>query len=176
MRSSETFIGVFAKLGAVSFSLIYLSVSLSIWTWLRHLPDGRDWVILTIVPACLCDTFGLIFGKSFGKRRFAPRVSPNKTWAGFGGALIGSLLGSYLVRSILMPSLSLTDMVAIALGLWIFSPLGDLVESLIKRSLQVKDSGTIIPGHGGMLDRLDSFLFSAPFLHYSLLCLLKETR
>jgi len=76
---------------------------------------------------------------------------------------------------IFLPDLDLSSTLFLAIGMGILGQVGDFIESMLKRSAQVKDSGSFIPGHGGMLDRLDSFLFSAPFLHYSLLYLLKET-
>lgn len=168
MWMAADLVPVLNKLGRFAFGVLYLGVSLSMWAWLRHLPSGKYWVILTIVPACLCDTFAYIFGKTIGRRKFAPLVSPNKTWEGFFGALVGSVVGTFAVKLIILQEFPAIHAFFIALGLWIFSPLGDLIESLIKRSVQVKDSGTIIPGHGGILDRVDALVFSPVFVYFYL--------
>ena len=91
------------------------------------------------------------------------------------GAIVGSVLVALAFSMIFLPRLDKGLCILFAIGLGILGQLGDFTESMVKRSAQVKDSGSLIPGHGGMLDRMDSFLFSAPFLHYSLLYFLKET-
>ncbi|MFH1653705.1 MAG: phosphatidate cytidylyltransferase [Pseudomonadota bacterium] len=168
MKTSADPSPVLMKLGFCSFGLVYIGITMAIWIWLRDLPGGREWVLLTLVPACLCDTFAYAFGKTIGKRKFAPQTSPNKTWEGFFGALLGSLVGAFVIRQIFIPTFSAWHTIAIAFGLWIVSPLGDLVESMLKRSLGVKDSGKLIPGHGGILDRLDALIFSGPFVYFYL--------
>ena len=121
------------------------------------------WVLLlAMVPACLCDVFGLIAGKCVGRHKLAPMVSPNKTVEGLIGALAGSMLGAFAVRYAILPELSALAVAGLAVVIWISSPFGDLVESLMKRSCGVKDSGAIIPGHGGVLDRLDALVFTGP--------------
>jgi phosphatidate cytidylyltransferase len=91
------------------------------------------------------------------------------------GAIVGSIIVALIFGLFFIPNLPKRSCMLLAIGLGIFGQLGDFTESMLKRSAQVKDSGTLIPGHGGMLDRLDSFLFSAPFLYYSLFYFLKET-
>ena len=120
--------------------------------------------MLLLFPACLTDTFGFLVGKSIGKRKLAPHVSPNKTWAGFFGGLFGGVFGAGLAYKLFFPQGTLppSSLVGLGLGIAVLAIFGDLFESLIKRSAGVKDSGTLIPGHGGALDRLDALIFVAP--------------
>lgn len=164
MWRTEELGGVAGRLGVSAMALIYLVIGLSLWSWLRHLPLGREWVLLAIAPSCLCDTFAFLTGKTIGRRKFAPRVSPNKTMEGFFGALLGSLIGAFAVYLIVLRSFNWIHVLIIALVIWILSPMGDLVESMMKRSSGVKDSGAVIPGHGGLLDRLDALTFSGVFV------------
>jgi phosphatidate cytidylyltransferase len=156
--------GVAGRIGVSAIALIYLAIGLSLWSWLRHLPLGREWVLLAIAPSCLCDTFAFLAGKMFGKHKLAPQVSPNKTIEGFFGAFLGSIIGAFAVYFVLLRTLNWAHVLIIALIIWILSPMGDLVESMMKRSAGVKDSGTIIPGHGGLLDRLDALAFTGAFV------------
>ncbi len=123
---------------------------------------GQSIVLLVLAPACLCDTFALIAGKAFGRHKFAPLVSPQKTVEGFIGALFGSVLGVAAIKWLLIPDINWYLVLGLAVVIWITSPFGDLVESMLKRSCGVKDSGVIIPGHGGILDRLDALIFTGP--------------
>jgi phosphatidate cytidylyltransferase len=116
------------------------------------------------------DTAAYYSGRTFGKRKLYPMVSPNKTIEGSLGGLVGSLAGVFIARATFFPQLSVVDSIALPVILGVLGQLGDLFESMLKRSFGVKDSGTIIPGHGGILDRLDSILFAAPaaflYVHY----------
>lgn len=162
MWKVQTLSGSAEKLGLIVLGVVYLGISFPFWSKLRAMPDGMHVVLLVLVPACLCDTFAYIFGKTMGKRKFAPLVSPNKTWEGFFGALLGSLIGIFTVWAIFLREFPVHLIVGLAVIIWIVSPLGDLIESLLKRSTGVKDSGSVIPGHGGILDRLDALVFTAP--------------
>ena len=162
MKRARALPGVAERWALAMLGVLYLGVAFSFWAPLRGAAMGRELVLLALVPACLCDTFAYLFGKAFGKRKFAPMVSPNKTMAGFGGALVGSLAGTFAVRWLLVPHMPWASAAAFAAVVWIVSPFGDLVESMLKRSAGVKDSGTLIPGHGGILDRLDALIFTGP--------------
>jgi phosphatidate cytidylyltransferase len=154
--------GMAQRLALAIFGVIYVGLALPFWGWLFRLDMGRELLLLALVPACLCDTFGFLAGKAFGRHPLAPRVSPKKTIEGLGGALAGSVAGTLLVRWVLIPQVTLVEAAGLALLIWVSSPLGDLVESMLKRSSGVKDSGTLIPGHGGLLDRLDALIFTGP--------------
>lgn len=109
------------------------------------------------------DTFAYFTGKFFGKHKMAPKISPKKTWEGFAGGVILTLILGFFVEKY-FPELRGNWMV-VGVLVAVFGPLGDLVESQLKRTFGVKDSGNIIPGHGGILDRLDSFIICAPVVY-----------
>ncbi len=132
--------------------------------WMEPSP-GQWWLLLLFASLWLGDTAAMFFGKSFGRHKLAPTVSPNKTVEGFLGGLVGYLVAAMIVKIFWLTSVPAYHFVVIALLLGLFGQLGDLVESLWKRSLGIKDSSHIIPGHGGVLDRFDSLLFSAPVLY-----------
>jgi phosphatidate cytidylyltransferase len=125
---------------------------------------GGDWLLLLFGILWVGDTAAMFAGKKFGKHKLAPSVSPNKTVEGFFGGLAGALIIALSIWYLRLDSIEVVDIIVIALGCSIFGQLGDLVESMWKRSRGIKDSSAIIPGHGGVLDRFDSLLFAAPFL------------
>lgn len=166
MKQTPELAGVMARLGVASFALLYLGVAPALLAWLRELSEGRGWVLMMLVPACLTDTMGLVVGRWCGKRFFAPKVSPKKTWEGFWGALVGSLVGTGIVWLILFRhAFPWWHVVGLGVLVWLVAPFGDLIESLIKRSVGVKDSSHLIPGHGGILDRIDSLILTSPFVY-----------
>ncbi len=120
-------------------------------------------VFMLFVLIWSSDTFAYLTGKFFGKHKMAPKISPKKTWEGFAGGVVLTLLLGFFVEQY-FPELRGNWMI-VGLLVSIFAPLGDLVESQLKRSFAVKDSGNIIPGHGGVLDRLDSFIICAPVVY-----------
>jgi phosphatidate cytidylyltransferase len=133
---------------------------------LRYAPHGSEWVFLLMVVVMAGDTGAYYVGSSFGKHKLYPVVSPNKSVEGACGGLAGSILGAFIARATFFPELAPVDCLVTALLLGVLGQLGDLFESLLKRGFGVKDSGSIIPGHGGILDRLDSILFAAPAAYY----------
>ncbi len=123
---------------------------------------------LTLMLFCLIwvtDTGAYYTGKSIGKHKFAPSISPNKTWEGTIGGLVAAILAAVAFKLFLLAFLTWTDVFALALlgGFW--GQLGDLLESAVKRSADVKDSGSLLPGHGGVMDRFDSLIFTAPMYY-----------
>jgi len=136
---------------------------------LRFLPSPEEgpWaIVLLLVIVVFSDTFAFFFGHALGRRRLAPALSPGKSVEGALAGLAGGILGALLVRALSPAPLPLPDSVAVGAVVAAMGIVGDLDESLLKRWAGVKDSGTLFPGHGGMLDRLDSLLFGAPVLYY----------
>lgn len=144
----------------------YVPLLLSHLVLLRALPDGIQWVFLLLLIVMSGDTAAFYVGSNLGRRKLYPQVSPNKSIEGALGGLCGSLLGAFMAKFTFLPVLTVVDCVFTALVVGALGQIGDLFESLLKRSFGVKDSGIIIPGHGGILDRLDSILFAAPALYY----------
>jgi phosphatidate cytidylyltransferase len=140
---------------------------------LRLIPpdtEGAWRVTLLLAIVMAGDTFAYFAGSAFGRHKLAPRISPGKTVEGLAGGLVGGVVGALAVRSLGLPSLPVAAAIGLGIVVSAFGVTGDLVESLFKRWAGVKDSGHLFPGHGGMLDRLDSLLFGAPVLYYYFLC------
>jgi phosphatidate cytidylyltransferase len=132
----------------------------------REPGEGGKLVLLVLLIAWLADTGGYFAGRFLGDKKLYEAVSPKKTWAGAYGGLAGSLLGVIGVKLFLITGFSWLDVVLIAVPGGILGQTGDLAESLIKRSVGVKDSGALLPGHGGILDRIDAVLFIAPYVYF----------
>ena len=127
---------------------------------------GVAWVIMAFVVTWANDTCAYFAGHAFGRHKLFERISPKKTWEGFAGGAVGSVGGALAVLALLHPAaLGVSGAVVVGAGGAILGPVGDLVESMLKRATGVKDSGRIIPGHGGLLDRIDALLFVAPWVY-----------
>jgi len=146
--------------------LLYIPLLLSHVALLRALPSGRSWVFLVLCVVMISDTMAYVVGVNWGRHRLYQAVSPKKSVEGSLGGLVGGVLGALICKLSFFTELDSADVLFIGLGVGAFSQLGDLVESLFKRSFGVKDSGTLFPGHGGILDRLDSLLFAFPVTYY----------
>lgn len=152
--------------GKLIFTVIYTALPFSFALGLPSFDsDGKFTleVLMLFILIWSSDTFAYFTGRFFGKHKMAPKISPKKTWEGFAGGLILTLVLSFFIERF-HPDLRGNWMV-VGLLVAIFAPLGDLVESQLKRTFGVKDSGNIIPGHGGVLDRLDSFIICAPVVY-----------
>jgi phosphatidate cytidylyltransferase len=160
------------------FGLIYIGLSLATipLVWVQQ--DGPSLLIFLFCVVWTGDVAALYVGRSLGRRKLAPRISPNKTWEGSAASLAGSLLITValvaLSRTLEDRSIStlhfagsLARWLGLAVVLNLFAQVGDLVESAIKRGAGVKDSGAMLPGHGGILDRIDALLLAAPVLWYA---------
>jgi len=139
---------------------------------LRQLPEGVWWVLLALPIVWLADSGAYFVGRSLGKHKLSPRLSPKKTWEGyFGGVIVGVLGGAGLAAlfaAFAGPASSVTPLRGAILGLVLstVTTLGDLGESMIKRQVGVKDSGNLLPGHGGVFDRIDSWLWAGVLAYY----------
>jgi len=141
--------------------ILYVGWLLSYLVALR-LDAGRNWVFFALFTTFGSDTLAFFVGRALGRHRLAPQISPNKTWEGAIGGVFGAIIVSLLFTLPTPLSLPLSYGQAVLLGLLvsIFGQLGDLAESLLKRNVGVKESGKLIPGHGGFLDRMDSVVFA----------------
>jgi phosphatidate cytidylyltransferase len=128
--------------------------------------EGPWRILLLLVVVMTADTAAFFVGHALGRRRLAPSVSPGKSVEGAIGGILGGILGAFIVRALGLPDLPVLRTALLGAAVAIMGIVGDLDESLLKRWAGVKDSGSLFPGHGGMLDRLDSLLFGAPVLYY----------
>lgn len=151
--------------GKLIFTVIYVSLPFGFALGLPRFFDGTfTWeVFMLFVLIWSSDSFAYFTGRLFGKHKMAPKISPKKTWEGFAGGVFFTLILGYFIEQ-KFPELRGNWMV-IGFLVSVFAPIGDLVESQLKRTFGVKDSGNIIPGHGGVLDRLDSFIIAAPVVY-----------
>jgi len=144
--------------------ILYVGWLLSYLVALRGFDAGRDWVFLALFTTFGSDTAAFFVGKALGRHHLAPSISPGKTWEGAIAGVLGAIIVS-LIFTVFMP-LSYGQAIFLGLLVSIFGQLGDLVESLFKRNMGVKDSGKLIPGHGGFLDRIDSVVFAGVVVYY----------
>ena len=160
------------------FALIYIGLSLATLPLLWIQPDGPSLLIFLFCIVWTGDVAALYVGRNFGRRKLAPRISPNKTWEGSAASVAGSSSFAAalvaLARELESRSISglhfagpLVPWLGLAIVFNLFAQVGDLVESAIKRGAGVKDSGIMLPGHGGILDRIDALLLAAPALWYA---------
>ena len=179
--------GAYPAAAAASFAFVYIVLPMGMLVQLRQQWAGAFWLLYLLLIVWAGDIFAYFVGRSLGRHLMAPRISPKKTWEGAAASLaaslvVGSLLFSHALQiSSLLLRVGLIQrrdglfglekpevwpIILLTIALNIAAQLGDLVESLIKRGAGVKDSGAILPGHGGMLDRIDALLFAAPVLWY----------
>jgi phosphatidate cytidylyltransferase len=146
--------------------VLYIGLTLSYLLQIRSLPEGTLHIFFLFLVTWAGDTGAYIVGKSIGRHALAPVISPKKTYEGLAGGLVLACVTALVARGWFLPAFSFMDCIALAAMLTVVGLIGDLAESAIKRSAGFKDSGALIPGHGGMLDRLDSLLFTGPALYY----------
>jgi phosphatidate cytidylyltransferase len=131
-----------------------------------NIESGAAWIYTVLAITWIQDTAAYFVGRGWGRHKMAPLLSPKKTWEGAAGGLLGSILAGVVCVLLLGLPISLGGGALLGLVGGIVGPLGDLAESLIKRQVGLKDAGNLIPGHGGILDRADSLLFTGPVLFY----------
>ena len=136
-------------------------------SWLSRLDPAAWLLVFVLAVTWAADTFAYLAGRSVGKHRMAPVLSPGKTWEGAAGGLLGAVVIAGLLGWLFRFPLSWSLAAGTLTG--VIAPLGDLVESALKREIGVKDLGNLLPGHGGTLDRFDSLLFTAPVIYFLVL-------
>jgi len=151
------------RLAVAGFGVFYVGGLLAALRIL-HVQAGPAWVALAIVVTFGNDTGAYFAGRALGRHKLAPAISPGKTIEGAIGGMVASLIVTFVARGFFMPSLTVQDCLMVGIPAAIVGPAGDLVESLLKRSAGAKDSGRLLPGHGGMLDRIDALLFVGAYV------------
>lgn len=154
----------FQELMAACFGMIYASWIPMLMVTIRQSNQGKYWLIFAMLVVWSSDTFAYFGGKYFGKRLFFETVSPKKTWEGALTGSIGALIVSLVFAQVYINGVSFIEIGVMSLTISVASMLGDLCESMMKRAANVKDSGSILPGHGGFLDRFDGVVFALPVM------------
>ncbi len=161
-----------ARTSALALGPLYIGGSMAALGLLRVADSnhirGAGLVVMTLMVAWFSDTGGYFFGKGLKGPRLYPAVSPNKTWSGAVGGVLGSMLGALVAHYVYLPSLPLAAGLSVAAIAGAYGQAGDFAESVLKRSAGVKDSGGILPGHGGILDRVDALMFVSVAVYLSL--------
>jgi phosphatidate cytidylyltransferase len=147
--------------------VLYMGLLLSYWILLMD-SYGREWVLLALFSTFAVDTTAFFVGRAWGRRKLAPSISPGKTWEGAIGGLAGGVAAAFVLALILDVGLASWKVAFIGSLIGVSAQLGDLTESKLKRTVGVKEAGSIIPGHGGILDRLDSVVFTGVVVYYCL--------
>src|SRR5229473_7535679 len=179
--------GAYPAAAASTFAFVYIALPMAMLVQLRQQWAGAFWLLYLLLVVWAGDIFAYFVGRSVGRHLMAPRISPKKTWEGAAASLAASLVVGVVLFHYALPLSSamlnvglierrdglfglekpaLWPIILLTIAINMAAQLGDLVESLIKRGANVKDSGAILPGHGGMLDRIDALLFAAPLLWY----------
>ena len=144
----------------------YLGAALAYGVLLRGIEDGALWLSLAIAATFAVDTSAYFVGKALGKHRMAPGISPGKTWEGAGAGLFGGILAFIVLASLLSLSLAVWKAALLGIAVGLGAQVGDLLESALKRANSAKQSGRLLPGHGGFLDRLDSVVLNLALVYY----------
>jgi phosphatidate cytidylyltransferase len=146
--------------------IMYLGWLTAHYVALRELTFGKEWVIFALFTTFISDSSAYFVGGALGRHKLAPTISPKKTWEGAAGGVAGAILGSLIRQWGLKLPVSYGEIAMLAAIGSIFAQIGDLVESLFKRNTGAKDSGQVLPGHGGFLDRIDSVVFAGLVVYY----------
>jgi phosphatidate cytidylyltransferase len=151
------------RLGSLLLGGFYIGLLMPNWISLFRFPNGRIWVFFVFGVIVTGDTVAYFAGRRFGRKKLAPVISPGKTWTGAWGYTLGGVAVGGVAARFLLGEYPFIEIVGLALLLAVLGQVGDLFESLLKRVFSVKDSSSLLPGHGGVLDRLDSLIFPAVF-------------
>jgi phosphatidate cytidylyltransferase len=168
----------FENIGQILLSLLYIGIPTLVLSYLSLKDNaGRFIIMATMMLVWSNDVFAYLGGKMVGKTKIFPNISPNKTWEGtiigFSMAILWGNVSYYLWANI---NFSLSSWIIIAVISSIFAIIGDIVASMLKRSLHIKDTGNVLPGHGGFIDRFDAFLFVIPLVTFTIIYILKDPR
>jgi phosphatidate cytidylyltransferase len=170
-----TFAGAYYIGGLLSSYLLMRRIDIPLaggWLAFLAIPPGTGWIFFTLAITWLNDTGAFFAGRRFGRTLMAPQLSPKKSWEGFAGGLAASVATALLAVPLIGLPIALWQAALLGVVGSLCAPLGDLAESMIKRQIGIKDSGQLIPGHGGMLDRIDSMLFTGPIMYYVIILLI----
>lgn len=154
----------------LTLGIVYLGLLGAHLVLLRYLPEGSSWLIVGTAITAGSDTGAYFIGKAIGKRKLCPNISPNKTIEGAVGGVFAGLVAGVGFAVFFLPTINWPFVVGSSVFLSLVGIVGDLTESIIKRGTGTKDSGKLLAGHGGILDRVDSLLFVGPALYYLLVC------
>lgn len=146
--------------------ILYVGWTLGHAARLEMRPDGPRWLLFVLFATFAVDTAAFVVGRAIGRRRLAPAISPGKTQEGAVAGLLAGLVAAPVLAAILGLPLSLVESAALGVGIGVAAQIGDLAESLLKRSAGVKDAGRLVPGHGGILDRYDSIVIPLLLVYY----------
>ncbi len=158
--------GCMSEVGPLGIGFFYISGFLSFQWLLRTEMLGLEYIFLLYISVWLADSMAYYFGTYIGKKKLYPAISPNKTFEGAFGSILGGIVGAVMIKIVFgIPGLTTMGTIAIGATLGVTAVVGDLIESMFKRDAGVKDSSSFIPGHGGVLDKLDGLLVSGPVLY-----------
>jgi phosphatidate cytidylyltransferase len=162
--------GAHRQVSGTLLGYMYIGLPMAYFVLIKAAEDwGLEFLLIVGLSVALSDVGAFVLGSALKGPKLAPKVSPNKTWSGAAGNLIGALAGAALLSSIMPAVWTLPGRIAMVLAIAIGSVWGDLTESFVKRDFAVKDAGTLLPGFGGILDRVDSLLLTLPLANYTLL-------
>lgn len=154
------------RLSLFLLGLMYVVLLFVFWGWIVALPRNLFWTFLLLAATFLSDTGAYLVGRAFGRHKLAPKISPGKTIEGLLGGWASAVGAGFAVRALFWSDFPVSHLLLVTSLIALVGPLGDLSESLIKRGVREKDSGNVIPGHGGLLDRVDALLFTGPVVFY----------
>lgn len=150
----------------IIFGVLYVAWPLAHLIPLRGLLNGQNLIFFILIVTWGVDTGAYYTGRNLGRHKLSPHISPGKTVEGAIGGVISCILSALLARWLFLPELSINNALFMGIGFGIISQIGDLSESMLKRGAGVKDSGSLLPAHGGLLDRIDSVIFTVPVFYY----------
>jgi phosphatidate cytidylyltransferase len=168
LRRGERLQTVLPGVAATLLGLVYVSLTLGLLVVVQQsatsLGPGKQWIFFLLLVVWIGDTGAYYVGRALGRHPLAPLISPKKTIEGAVGGLLGNILAAFVGKRIFLPDAPLYQLLVLSILLGVVSQIGDLSESALKRGAGVKDSSNLLPGHGGMLDRIDGVLFASPVM------------